>query len=289
MGSNDLPMKKIYIDSKFGRHDSVSSSNFKIELPYTLKLPDNAIFYVDDVCIPHNWYTVEAGVNDKLYIRTWLLGSFGANTDYILTLIARNYTPASFQIALTVRLGTLMDALGSALVPTVSHDPHTNTLGISIAGHECKIMSDAELTTVSDWGVAQVPYPHYDVNNLASVNDLLTNTGKVSTTGTAIYPAQYYLSLQPVRNIYMRSPNISSFNTIGCNGESSVIKKIPVSSNQGDMIFNNITSANDFLDCSKATWKTLEFHLVDVNSKYINLHGADVSFSLILDKQLPDQ
>ena len=55
------------------------------------------------------------------------------------------------------------------------------------------------------------------------------------------------------------------------------------------MISNNITSANDFLDCSRATWKTLEFHLVDVNSNYINLHGADVSFSLILDRQLPDQ
>ena len=65
MGSNDLPVKKIYIDSKFERHDSVSSTNFKIELPYTLKLPDNAIFYVDDVCIPQNWYTVETGMNDN--------------------------------------------------------------------------------------------------------------------------------------------------------------------------------------------------------------------------------
>ena len=191
MGSNDLPVKKIYIDSKFKRHDSVSSSNFKIELPYTLKLPDNAIFYVDDVCIPHNWYTVEAGVNDKLYIRTWLLGSFGANTDYILTLPARNYTPASLQVALTLRLGTLM-FFGSALVPTVSHDAQTNILELNIAGHDCKIMTDVELKTVSNWGHLQVPYPHYDVNNLASVNELLTNTGKVSTTGTSIYPAQFY-------------------------------------------------------------------------------------------------
>ncbi len=47
MGSNELPVKKIYIDSQFRRHDSVSTSNFKIELPYTLKLPDNTIFYVD--------------------------------------------------------------------------------------------------------------------------------------------------------------------------------------------------------------------------------------------------
>ena len=71
----------------------------------------------------------------------------------------------------------------------------------------------------------QSPYPTYDVNNLDSVNELLTNTGNVSTIGTTSIPVQFYLNLQPVRNVYMRSPNISSFNTIGCNGESSIIKK----------------------------------------------------------------
>jgi hypothetical protein len=124
---------------------------------------------------------------------------------------------------------------------------------------------------------------------LDSVNELLSNTGKVSTTGTTAIPVQFDTNLQPVRNVHMRSPNISSFNTIGCNGESSIIKKIPVSSNYGDMIFNGIASSNDCLDCSKATWKTLEFHLLDVNSNYINLHGSNVSFSLVLDKQNPNQ
>ena len=60
MGSVDLPVKKIYIDSAFRRLDSVSASNFKIELPYTVKFNDNTIFYVDDVCIPHTWHTVAA-------------------------------------------------------------------------------------------------------------------------------------------------------------------------------------------------------------------------------------
>ena len=117
---------------------------------------------------------------------------FGAFTDYILTLTARTYTPASLQISLTVGLGTLMDALGNPLVPTVSHDPQRNILEISISGHECNIMTDAELKTVSNWGVSRVPYPHYDVNSLASVNELWTNTGKASTTGTGSIPAQFY-------------------------------------------------------------------------------------------------
>ena len=280
MSSNDLPIKKIYIDSKFKRHDSVSNSNFKIELPYTLKMGDNTVFYVDDVCVPHTWHTVEEGVNDKIYIRTILNG---ANTDYLLALTAQNYNGVQLRAELETKIQTLM-FVGSALVPTVLFNPQTNEISLSIAGHNCKILTDTELKTITNWGGTS-----YDINSLDSVNELLTNTAKVSTIGTPSSPVKFYLNLQPVRNIYMRSPNISSFSTIGCNGESSIIKKIPVSSNFGDMIFNNITSANDFLDCSKQTWKTLEFHLLDVNSKYINLHGSNVSFSLILDKQLTTQ
>jgi len=280
MSSNDLPIKKIYIDSKFKRHDSVSNSNFKIELPYTLKMGDNTVFYVDDVCVPHTWHTVEEGVNDKIYIRTILNG---ANTDYLLALTAQNYNGVQLRAELETKIQTLM-FLGSALVPTVLFNSQTNEISLSIAGHNCKILTDTELKTITNWGGTS-----YDINSLDSVNELLTNTAKVSTIGTPSSPVKFYLNLQPVRNIYMRSPNISSFSTIGCNGESSIIKKIPVSSNFGDMIFNNITSANDFLDCSKQTWKTLEFHLLDVNSKYINLHGSNVSFSLILDKQLTTQ
>ena len=63
-----LPVKKIYIDSRFKTNDSVSSSNFKIDLKQTLLFPPNSVFYIDDISIPHSWYTVEENVNDKLYI-----------------------------------------------------------------------------------------------------------------------------------------------------------------------------------------------------------------------------
>ena len=280
MGSIDLPVKKIYVDSSFRRLDSVSASNFKIELPYTVKFNDNTIFYVDDVCIPHTWHTVEAGVNDKLYIRTILNG---ANTDYVLTLTAQNYSGVQMKTELLAKLGSLMFN-GSALVPIVDFHAQTQRISVSITGHECKIMTDLELKNIINWGGTA-----YDKSDLESVNALLTNFGSVSTVGTQATPVQFYLNLQPVRNVYMRSPNISSFNTIGANGESSIIKKIPVSSGYGDMIFNNVTASNDFLDCSNQTWRTLEFHLLDVNSNYINLHGSNISFSLIMDKQNPNQ
>ena len=272
--SKDLPVKKIYIDSKFRRGDSVSSSNFKIDLPQTLKLPDNAIFYVDDVCIPHNWYTVEAEVNDKLYFR--LTPTNGSSTDYTITLASKNYNGVQFAAEVQNKISA---ATGG--VVSTSYDVQTKQMSVSVVGHFINFHTDEELKDL------QGPY-NYNTTIFNCGNDLLTNVFP-NVVGNQQTPAKYYLNLQPVRNIYMRSPNISSFSTIGCNGESSIIKKIPVTSNIGDMIFNNIISANDFLECSRATWKTLEFHLVDVNSKYINLHGANVSFSLILDKQIPDQ
>ena len=78
-----LPVKKIYVDTKYKTNDSVSNSHFKIQLPETLLMPDNCVFYIDDVCIPHSWYTIEAGINDKLYFHV-------TETDYA-TDVTTNY------------------------------------------------------------------------------------------------------------------------------------------------------------------------------------------------------
>ena len=64
-----LPIKKIYIDSRNRTVDSVDASNFKIQLPYTLEMPDNTVFFVTDVCIPHVYQLIETDVNDRLYFK----------------------------------------------------------------------------------------------------------------------------------------------------------------------------------------------------------------------------
>ena len=62
-----LPIKKIYIDSKYKTKDSISNANFKITLPQTITFGSNSVFYIDEVAIPHSWYTVE-DFNSKLYL-----------------------------------------------------------------------------------------------------------------------------------------------------------------------------------------------------------------------------
>ena len=67
------------------------------------------------------------------------------------------------------------------------------------------------------------------------------------------------LSLQPVRTIYLYSPNLGGYNTIGHSGEDSILKAIPVTAGPGFMIFDQSLAGNDYLDCSRQTIRTLDF------------------------------
>ena len=63
-----LPIKKVYIDSRFETKDSTSKSEFKFEFKQSMQLPDNCVCYIDDIVIPHTWYSIE-DFNNKLYVR----------------------------------------------------------------------------------------------------------------------------------------------------------------------------------------------------------------------------
>lgn len=56
----------------------------------------------------------------------------------------------------------------------------------------------------------------------------------------------------------------------------------------GYVIFDELMPTNDYLDCSRQTLKTIEFVLRDVNNNIINLHGANLSFSIVFDIQNTD-
>ena len=93
-----------------------------------------------------------------------------------------------------------------------------------------------------------------------------------------------YLNFQSIRNVYIRSPNLGSFGTMSLRGDRDVIKKVSVSANANEIIFNNVMVGADCLECSRQTLSRLEFKLEDVNGNVIDLNGAHVSFSLIFSK-----
>ena len=93
-----LPVKKVYIDSRFRTPDSFSTSSFKFQLSRNLYMPKNTVFYVEDVCIPNTWLTIETGVNDRLYVR-YAAGQ-GYYFDVYVTIGTGQYDVSTFATAL---------------------------------------------------------------------------------------------------------------------------------------------------------------------------------------------
>ena len=82
-----LPIKTIYIDSRFKSSDSASHSDFKIDLPISFLMPEDTGFYIDDVCIPHTWYPTSERNN--------LIAFKYSNTDYFAYVPVGSYNTAN--------------------------------------------------------------------------------------------------------------------------------------------------------------------------------------------------
>ena len=130
---------------------------------------------------------------------------------------------------------------------------------------------------------------NYDVNNPQTINDILRNAEGNSIYYNSTNPYNSgVLDLQPIRNIYICSPNLTSFNTLGPLGEKTIIKKIPVTSDFNTVIFDQVMTSNDYIDSSRQTWQRLEFQLRDSKGNTINLHGSHMSFSIIMSRMNPN-
>ena len=276
-----LPCKKLYVDTAFKTPDSRSNSDFRFELPESLTFGENTGFYICDVGIPHSWYTIEPGLNDRFYFQAQYTGF--VLTGYQVQLASQVYTGAD----LAAELQTKMNASAPGPIATpfaVAFDAATNLITITPSADvvELVVLTSGDLATQRNghWFG-----PAYDARNPKDINgEMLKQTEGVGAIHDSANPwVSGVLSLQPVRTIYLYSPNLGSYHTIGPNGERSILKSIPVSAGPGFMIFDQVLSGNDYLDCSRQTLRTLEFQLRDHRGNLIPFHGSNLSFSLIFD------
>ena len=66
--SGVLPVRKIYVDSRYKTKNRVSDAHFKFELLETVSLPEKCVCYIDDVIIPNSWANIDEK-NNKLLVR----------------------------------------------------------------------------------------------------------------------------------------------------------------------------------------------------------------------------
>ena len=290
-------VKKVYIDSRYKSNDSVSNSDFKFELKEALDLPDNTVCYIDDVCIPHTWRTIETH-NNRLYIilRTGVVDFDGTTTynwfPYVLTLPVGNYNG----LTLASSIQNLLNANEINFTFEVVYNAATGTIIIEEKSEG--IHSGNSFEVPSDFGIAQwglgpdsdyhwrnvdetLVYP--DVDNLQSINGVLRNTHfrPVQLSHMLRTYESNFLDLLSIHNIYMHCPNLGHFNSIGVRGENSIIKKIPVSSGFGYLIIDSVVAPHDKMDVSRQSIKTIHITVKDVSGNVIDLHGANCSLSMV--------
>ena len=189
-------------------------------------MPDKCVAFINGIIIPVSWYNIDED-NKYIYVRR-LQYLTNTKTNRILPTEVSNHTT-----------DTLNDAVQEAInrafstgVFSVSYVERQLKLSITAeAQSELKSFTDEELKGVSDWSG-----PAYDSNNLMSANDLLSNYTAQFLTAPIFKSG--IVDLRRFHNVYITSPDLSSFKPLGPRGESNSIKQVPVTTESGFAIFD---------------------------------------------------
>ena len=259
-----LPIKKFYIDSRFKTSSSETHSNFTIDFPMTLLMPEDTGFYIEDVCIPHSWYPINAGNN-------YLQVKYFNSTPKDITIDPGNYSVRDLNEAIVAKMNAAYNSLGEVFA--MDYDVKTNTIGIKLktatVGTTFKIYTDSEFT---------VP-----ANKTRSLNTMLKNFTADSFDGSEVFRSGF-VDMYPLRNIYLSCSGLGNFNTMSVSGDRNIIKKIPVNAGYGDVIHYESATGLDYLDCSHQTLSRVSFQLRDIFGNILDLNGAHISFSIVFSR-----
>ena len=275
-------IKKVYIDSRYSTSDSNSNSDFKFELKEQIDVPENTVCYIDDISIPHSWYTLEE-YNNRLYIQ-YENTLIERGWDFIVVILPTgNYTGITFASSLQAEVQKKIPGMSCV------YNPARGT--ITITGESVfRVLTDNHFIpgyysmvffeyANEDWRDVDDNPVTVVASNLMSLNEVIRNNQVQPNANTEFETG--FLDLLNTHNIYLHCPNLGHYNCIGVRGENSIIKKIPVSSSFGYLILDSVVAPHDKIDVSRQSIKTLQFTLKNVHGNIINLHGAHISFSLI--------
>jgi len=257
-----IPIRKLYIDSRFKSPDSKSNSNFYVDLPQVLLMPESTGFYLDDISIPVAWYAVGKDRNDHLYYKV--------NNEVGYAIVPEgNYT----LISLNNKIVQLLNGNGRDNYFVSTPNVDAVTMGITITiNATLELLTDEQLVGAG-----------FTTTNPMSINNVLRNLIPKVNTHTSPYVSGY-IDLIPIRNIYITSTGLGNFNTLSISGERAIVKKVPVTSGYGEIIHDQTVLGIDFLDCSHQTLSRIGFQLKDVFGNEINLNGQHWSFSIVFSR-----
>ena len=273
-----MKIQKIYIDSKF--RTSGTSSNFAVELPQTVELNENMKCHIHEITIPHSWYSIHS-TNNNFYFRHQVLPPSTPNgiTYRKIVVPEGTYTPSNLSSTIQTLLNTLVDGNGRTNTYTFIYNSSTNK--ISIASNYADViffvLTDNDITQA----IADVASDPIDINNLNSINKVIGNIETAVDASTQAVPyISGFVDLQPVKNVYIQCNDLCNYNQLTIQGFAGIVKKVPITSGFGGVVFDNEILHFDNINCSNKILRNLNFKLTDENYNLLEMNNVDVSFSI---------
>ena len=269
-------VNRILVDSRFRQPDSISITDFRIELPENVHLDEGVSCVVCDISLPVTWYTVEVNVNDKLYIRMYQADGT-TYSDHIVKLPSRNYTREE----VASRLTTLFDELDDVPL-TVGEDPFRNIIRIFLpedSNRSFMVFTNQDLLNRCN-GTWKGEF--YIQSNPQSINQMIGNSDKhmqVYSASNIFEGGQF--NILPHATLYIVSPELTTSSNIGPQGERDILKKVLVTAGPNSLMFDKDINTDDHVDVSKRSLRSIHFRLTDVYGNTLNLHGQHWSFTLL--------
>ena len=263
-------MHKIYIDSIFRTSDSKSSTDFKIQLHQPLEIRESMKLYITDVNIPNTWYAIEE-TNKHMYVRIYENSSYN---DYLLTLNIQNYNMTDLSAEIQSKLNA---ATSKGFIINLDTNTGKYTFNTALTNFTYEIFTDSQLKILNDWKGR-----YYNKSNPKTCNNILRNFK--DNIYSSVNPfVSGFVNILNYESLYIRS-NISNLSNIGPDGHlSNIIKKIIVSESFGNLINFYLGTEIDYTYImSRNSLGVLEFRITDAYDNVIDLHGSDISFTLIL-------
>jgi hypothetical protein len=268
-----LPIRKIYIDSRYKTSNSASDSDFNYQLSKSTFFPANSMFCIDEINVPYAWNTIELSINDQLYL-VWQPTDQSPLVYTVLTLTSNRYTGTALAAEIASEINIAVSSVSNVWSAVYNTSSNTITLSSSAAAF-FRILSDAELANLPS-----TAFPNMSPYNFKSCNDIIQIFPNTASGRTGVPITTGFLNLLNYQDLYITSASLGNFDVMGVRGESSVIRKICVDSQWGYSIIDKLNGAIDWLDCSKQSLDTLDFQFRDVRGNIIPLHGAHLSFTI---------
>ena len=279
-----MEWRRLCIDSRFRTKDSLSNSDFYVELPYPTSVPRGTVMYVDGVCLSHSWSTVIENVNDKLYVLESVAG--GTDHERVVHLTEGRYNASTLVQEIHAKLNSGTNLAGAYTV--VESDGRLTIGNLSDELTEGKAWVYSKEQT--DGPYLKVVYPVYPG---ASASELIGHIVTPSLPGGWIHSGHSllcsYMDLQHHKQIFIHAPGLGESSTMNLSSNTDIIRRVLLGgSAQGDIVNDVLqTGLSSVTFGSDTVLKRMHFQIKGWDGILIGMGNHQISWEIIL--QRPDE